>query len=120
MTPGTKSASKSLKGVEIQVHFKTSGGIAHFPGLNKPQLIDSNQLQAADAQKLQQLIQASGFFELPGKMGSPRAGAADYRTYTIVVESEGRQHTVQAVEPIDNPALAELVAFLRGKKTPHP
>ena len=65
---------------------------------------------------MEQLIVAARFFELPAKVGSPRPGAADYRTYTITVESGEQRHTVEAVEPIDDVGLSELVAFLREKK----
>lgn len=100
----------------MRIQFSSTGGIAHFPGLAKPLTIDSAQMQAADAKKLEQLIVAARFFELPAKVGSPQAGAADYRTYTITVESGEQRHTVEAVEPIEDVSLSELVAFLREKK----
>jgi len=47
--------------------------------------------------------------------GTPRSGAADVRQYTITVEEGGRQHTVQLADPVEDPALQELLRFLQTK-----
>lgn len=113
--PGTKSASKSANQVGVRVQFKTTGGIAHFPGLAKPTVIDSNQLNAEEAKKLTQLIEAADFFELPTKISTTSPGAADYRQYTITIEDQQKKHTVELTEPIQSVALQELITFLRAK-----
>jgi hypothetical protein len=98
----------------MRVEFKMSGGVAHFPGLSKPAVLESDKLTPAQAAELQERVAAADFFALPPTVGQAAPGAADLRTYTISVDDAGRRHTVQAVEPLSTPGLAELVAFLRG------
>jgi hypothetical protein len=99
----------------MRVQFKTEGGIAHFPGLSQPIVLDSTTLAAEDAQELQRLVTAAGFFEQPQSGGAPPRGAADYRRYTITVDDGQRQHTVHLIDPVADQALAQLLHFLQDK-----
>lgn len=98
----------------MQVTFKTEGGMAFFPGLSRPSVVDSAELPAAEAARLQELIADTRFFDLPEESRALRAGAADYRQYTITVEDAGRRHTVRLADPVESPALQSLLDFLRG------
>ena len=99
----------------MRVQFKTEGGIAYFPGLSKPVTIDSADLPEAEAARLRQLLDSTRFFDLPSESRALRRGAADYRQYTIAVEDGQRRHTVRLADPVEDPALQELVNFLQGK-----
>jgi UTP-glucose-1-phosphate uridylyltransferase len=99
----------------MRVEFQTEGGIAHFPGLSRPVVIESDVLAEEDARELKRLVEAARFFERPTVVGAPRCGAADYRQYTIIVEEEGRQHTIQLADPVEDPALQELLRFLQTR-----
>ena len=99
----------------MRIEFKTEGGIAHFPGLSRPVVIDSEALAQQDAGELKRLVEAARLFERPIVAGAPRQGAADYRQYTISVEEGGRQHTVQLVDPVEDPSLQQLLRFLQTK-----
>jgi len=99
----------------VRVQFKTEGGVAVFPGLSKPVLIDSDELPATEADELKRLIDEAGFFEQPAMAGKPSRGAADYRQYTITIDDGERCHTVQVVDPITDPGLQALVEFLNAK-----
>jgi hypothetical protein len=99
----------------MQVQLKTEGGIAHFPGLSRPVLIDSAALSGEEAEELQRLVVTARFFEQPPNAGTPPRGAADYRRYTITVDAGERQHTVQVAEPVADAALRELIRFLEAK-----
>jgi hypothetical protein len=99
----------------MRVQFTTEGGIAHFPGLSRPVVIDSDQLSQEEEIKLRQLVEAARFFDLPEKAVPPPRGAADYYRYTITIEEGGRQHTVQLSDPVQEPALQQLLVFLRTK-----
>jgi len=98
----------------MRVQFKTDGGFAYLPGLSKPVTIDTDGLTPEEAGKLERLVEAAGFFELPATSDPPRGGA-DLRTYTISVTSSGRGHTVRIVEPVENPQLQALVDYLSEK-----
>jgi hypothetical protein len=98
----------------MRVQFKTEGGFAYLPGLSQPVTIETAGLSPEEAGKLERLVEAAGFFELPATSDQPRGGA-DFRTYTISISSPGRGHTVRVVEPVENPQLQELVDYLSEK-----
>jgi hypothetical protein len=99
----------------MRIEFQTEGGIAHFPGLSRPVVIESDALAEEDARELQHLVEAARFFERPTDTGAPRRGAADYRQYTITVEEGGRQHTIRLTDPVEDPSLQQLLHFLQTK-----
>jgi hypothetical protein len=99
----------------MKIEFKTEGGIAYFPGLSKPVLIDSSELSEEENRELERLLDISSFFELPMDIGpSPQRGV-DYRRYTIKVDDGRRSHTVQLVDPVGNADLVALLDYLRAK-----
>jgi hypothetical protein len=97
----------------MRIEFQTEGGVAYFPGLSRPVVIDSEALAEERASELKRLVEAARLFERPTVAGVPRQGAADYRQYTISVEEGGRQHTVQLVDPVEDPTLQQLLRFLQ-------
>lgn len=100
----------------MRVEFATSGGIAFFPGLARPVVIEANQLPEDEARKLGDLVAASRFFDRPAQMAHGMApGAADYRQHTITIEQGGRSHTVVVNEPVEDPDMKQLVNFLEGQ-----
>jgi hypothetical protein len=99
----------------MRIEFQTEGGIAYFPGLSRPVLIDSDALTEEDASELKRLVEAARFFERPTVTGAPRHGAADYRQYTITVEESGRQHTITLADAVEDPTLQPLLRFLQAK-----
>lgn len=99
----------------MRIHFKMEGGIAFFPGLSKPLIIESNQLSKDEDRELRRLIDAARFFDQPGIINTPPPGARDYYRYTITVEEAGKRHTIEMVDPIEDPDLARLVTFLKAK-----
>lgn len=96
----------------IRITFRTGGGFAPLPGLSTPVTIDAAALPEESAAELRQLLDDARFFSLPPRIaGAP--GAADYQTYTIAVEEDGRAHTVRVSEPIPDERLRALVDRLR-------
>jgi hypothetical protein len=94
------------------VTFKTSGGAAFFPGLGRPTTIDSDGLAESDRLELEGLVREARFFELPDRI-PPSAGAADYQTYSISIEQDGRVHAVTVSDAGITPALQALVQKLQ-------
>jgi hypothetical protein len=100
----------------MRVEFATSGGIAYFPGLARPVVIEAAQLPEEEARKLNELVASSRFFDQPEQTANRMApGAADYRQHTITIEQGGRSHTLVVNEPIEDPGLKQLVGFLEGQ-----
>ncbi|OGB23999.1 MAG: hypothetical protein A3I66_14880 [Burkholderiales bacterium RIFCSPLOWO2_02_FULL_57_36] len=97
----------------MQVEMSEEGGVAYFPGLAKPVSIDVDSMEAGAADQLRQLIEHANFFDLPATVGTPAKGAADYRQYTLTIDDGPRKRTVRIQEPIEDPALNELVQAVR-------
>ena len=103
----------------MRVEFQMpSTGIAYLPGLARPIVIDGADLAPQEAAELERLIEAANFFALPAVVGRP--GGRDTRQYTITVDTGDRRKTVQITEPVDDPALQALLAFLQAKARARP
>jgi hypothetical protein len=98
----------------MRVRFKMDGGFVYLPARSEPVTIDTDELPAEEANELERLIEAAGFFELPEAAAPPR-GAADYLQYTISVISSERSHTVRLTDPIGDPHVGALVDYLERK-----
>ena len=98
----------------MRVEFKTDGGFAYLPDRGTPVTIHTDDLPEEEANKLERLIEAAGFFDLPETSEAPR-GAADYLRYTISVTSPSRSHTVHVTDPIEDLDLQALVEYLEDK-----
>jgi hypothetical protein len=96
----------------MRIRFQTSGGIAYFPGLAAPRVIDVDRLDDATRDSLTKLIRDGEFFSLPAETGTTPT-AADHHTYRITVDDGARQHTVTVSDPIENPTLQRLVTLLQ-------
>jgi len=99
----------------MRIEFTSEGGIAYFPGLSRPVVIDDPDLSAEEHAELTRLLEEARFFELPPSVGTPSPGAADYRRYTIDVDDGGQQHTVTLVDPVADSGLQQLLRFLQAK-----
>ena len=100
----------------MRVELQTEGGVAYFPGLAKPVVVDSSDLPQAQATQLQQLIASTHFFDLPAASRSLPKGAADTRRYTITVEEGRRRRTVRLNDPVEDTQLQALIDFLQSQR----
>ena len=97
----------------MRITLRTEGGIAHFPGLARPRVLDTADLSESEACAIEELVNAAQFFTRPE---SPAPGGADRRKYTITVEHGEESRTLHVYDPLD-PALSALVAKLRKPTT---
>jgi hypothetical protein len=100
----------------MRVELQTDGGMAYFPGLSKPVVVDSSDLPKEQSAQLKRLIDTTRFFELPAGSRSLPKGAADMRRYTITVEDGRRRRTVRLTDPIENADLQALIDFLQEQR----
>ncbi|MGH7493794.1 MAG: protealysin inhibitor emfourin [bacterium] len=96
----------------MRIQFKTDGGFAYLPGLSQPTTINSEDLPLAEATHLQKLVQA---VEGKNQKQAVVQGAADYQRYTIQIDTGEGSYTVQVTDPVADPSLQALVAYLRDK-----
>lgn len=97
----------------MRIEFSTEGGLAFFPGLSKPVAVEADRLGKDEAERLQRLVEAARFFDLPLVVGSPPPGAADYQSFVLAVDDGARRHTVRVREPVEDPALRDLIELVR-------
>jgi hypothetical protein len=100
----------------MRVELLTEGGVAFFPGLSKPIVVDSATLPEAEARQLEQLVADARFFELPAASRALPKGGGDMRSHTITVKDGRRTHTVRLIEPIEDPHLQALIEFLQAQR----
>jgi hypothetical protein len=75
----------------MKIIVKRTGGYA---GLSEEVVaVDTSQLDTAEAQRVEHLIQSKGFFNLPANAADDAVGADMFR-YEIAVSDGARQHTV--------------------------
>jgi hypothetical protein len=99
----------------VQVELKTEGGVAFFPGLARPFVLDGATLSVAERERLSVLVEQCRFFERKDPAPPVRRGA-DAREYVLTVEAEAtRRRTLRLRDPVA-PDLAALLDFVRAKE----
>lgn len=98
----------------MKINFQMSGGFAYLPAFSRPFIFDTKKMAPQAAKELESLVLQSRFFEQPEIANTMPRGAADYRTYTIMVEDNQRIHIVQVTDPITDPSLHLLVSRLQA------
>ena len=92
------------------IHFERTGG---FAGMRTSVNLDTKSLPKDEADKLHDLVDKAGFFNLPASFPAPKRGA-DYFQYRLTVEMDGRKHTVEVSDPAVPAALRPLLQSLMG------
>ena len=101
----------------MRIELTMDGGFAHFPDLAKPFIVDESQLPAVDAAELRRLCSAA--------LGAARrtpppllAALPDARRYHLTVDHDGARHEIITADPVDQPAVAALIAFVTNVSRP--
>ena len=97
----------------MQITLTTQGGIANFPGLQRPVTVSLDQLAPDMQTELRKLVDECDFFNLPEHLDPPARGAADYRTYVITVQAPQRTHTVMVTDPVKDARIQRLIQLMR-------
>jgi len=97
----------------MRIVFTSEGGLAFFPSLSMPAVINSHDLSEPRRPSWSgcSILHASSTW--PQDSRALHCGAADYRQYTITVEKGRRRHTVLLMDPVENPQLQMLLDLLR-------
>jgi len=105
----------------MRIMISQEGGIAYFPGLSKPTVIDDHDLSKQDQDALAGLVSKARFFErgdarsAPTARGAPQSRGADLRTVSLTLDDGQRKRTVRVTEPIADDGLRALVEFAQAK-----
>ena len=95
----------------LRVTLQIDGGFAYMPGLAGPIALNAAQLGAEHATQLHRLCE-SACAVAPKRKASRAAPVPDGRRYRLTVESGDSRREVTAADPVDAPAIAELIAFV--------
>ncbi len=95
----------------LRVTLQIDGGFAYLPGLARPIALNAAQLGDEHAAQLQRLCE-SACAVAPKRKASRAAAVPDGRRYRLTVESGDSRREVTAADPVDAPAIAELIAFV--------
>jgi hypothetical protein len=93
------------------IFFERSGG---FAGITNTVELDSKTLPAEEAEKLEEMIISSGFFEDKDK-DMPNSNRPDQFQYKITIEYEGKKQTREFGESSVPESLRPLVHYLTLK-----
>jgi hypothetical protein len=101
----------------MRVELVIDGGLAYIPGLAKPIVIEGAQLAAGDLAEMRRLCREALAGPILGARTRP-ASLPDARRYRLTLEIDGEKHEVTAADPVSQPAIAELIDFLREHGSP--
>jgi len=104
------TSSTGTSGIKGEARVKVEGGVAHFPGRAREQVISFDELEAPQQQEIASLASAANFFNC---RPAPQPARPDARTYTVCLTIEDQSREVRVSEPIRDPALAKLVSAVR-------
>ena len=90
------------------ISFERSGG---FAGIRLFVERDTADLPEEKAKELEEIVEQTGFFDLPARSPTPSRGA-DYNTYLIRVQDGERNHEIKATDMSMPDGLAPLIKNL--------
>ena len=97
----------------MRIVLVVNGGLAPIPALAAGMTIDTEALSLSARVAIEELVAKLRFFDLPPRLGIRPEGAGDVRTYSITIEDRGAVHRVDVHDPVDDPALVQLISHLR-------
>ena len=95
----------------LRVTLRIDGGFAYMPGLGRPIALNAAQLGDEHAAQLQRLCE-SACAVAPKRKAGRAAAVPDGRRYRLTVDLGDSRREVTAADPVDAPAIAELIAFV--------
>lgn len=97
----------------VRIQLSQEGGLAAFPGLARPRSVALSELPTEQAEAFERGLRDARFHELPARVGGSGSKGADRRRYTLTVEEGPRRHSVELVEPVEDPRLRELLSLVK-------
>lgn len=91
----------------MRVTIQRTGG---FTGIPMTKSIDSAAMSLDEANQLRQMVDAADFFELPSVI--PFTSQPDRFQFQIIVDQDGKKHSVSCSETAIPPRLKPLLTWL--------
>lgn len=95
----------------LRVTLRIDGGFAHVPGLARAIELNAAQVGGEHAAQMRRLCEAACAVPQRRRVNTA-APVRDGRRYRLTVEMEGSRREVAADDPVDEPAIAQLIAFI--------
>ncbi|MGH2522981.1 MAG: protealysin inhibitor emfourin [Anaerolineales bacterium] len=92
----------------MRIDFERTGG---FAGMRVSLTVNTESLPPEEARALREMVEAARFFDLLTTIPSTAPGADQFQ-YKLLVEDEGRQHTIEVGEASAPPTLQPLLRRL--------
>jgi hypothetical protein len=90
-----------------------STGLVYAPGVARPVVIDTNELPATVARKLERLADEAKLFEQTDTtLGTGSGKSRDAQETLITVEAEGKERTLRVTDPVGAIASKPLREFI--------
>lgn len=96
----------------MKLTLRTEGGLAYFPGLARPRVLDSTALTSQDAHELEHLLANAHIFDRSKKVDTPARGA-DRMRYTLMIDDGAHQYTLRVSDPVQDQHVQALLAFIK-------
>ncbi|MEH2398166.1 protealysin inhibitor emfourin [Nostoc sp.] len=93
----------------MRISFERTGG---FAGITKKTTVDTDTLPPNEAATLSCLVEAADLFRLPEQITSPNP-QSDRFQYKLIVEDNGKHHTVTVSESALPGTLRPLIEWLQ-------
>jgi hypothetical protein len=93
------------------------GGLAAIPGLELKVAVNTADLPKAEAQELERAVQNAAIGDLPSTAEPARGG--DRRIYELTVQDGTWSRSVTLTDPIQQPAVLELIKLLASRNNSH-
>ena len=97
----------------MHVELTTDGGLAAFPGLATPILVDAAKLSPELSGKLEGLVNSALTEKVPRGSGKD-ASYRDVRHYRITIQRGGTRDNIEADDPKIPPAFNALMEFVKA------
>jgi hypothetical protein len=92
----------------MKIEVQRSGG---FTGITNIFSVDEKSVTLSEANQLEELLKKAKFFDILSNSTSRERGA-DYYTYHITIEKEGRKHTVKTTDISMSQGFRDLINFV--------
>jgi hypothetical protein len=95
----------------MKITYRREGGFAHFPGRSRAFSVDTAELPARQAERLERLCAEAKLFERP-PAPPPGPGVADAYSYTLTLRQGRRGRTLRLHDPVGDDGLRALLDFI--------
>ncbi len=95
----------------MKISIQRSGG---FAGINRSYIVDTDTLTPDVTRKIKKMVQDGRLFELRSPPPTITKGSADYYSYSVTLDDNGKEHTVNCNQFNVRKELKLLIDYLEN------